>query len=260
MKNILFIFKLLLILTLMVLCILFINRINIKIILISMNSLLLILVCTTFFTIKNNITSPNKIEGSNLKSRVDDLLNVLEQSNVNEILLKQTYLKTIKLFESLIIDKDTNSMIMAHFKTILDNEIKRSARYKSKFSILLVKIDNPSQFKDDINKLLKEIKNLSKFLLRDMDIIARYNSETLIFLLPETGIKGANTVGGRMLNLLPTINKRKIVNQEVKFSIGISTFPYNGQYHEVLIKNAEKNCSQAEMLGSNQVIFDVEEI
>ncbi len=196
----------------------------------------------------------------NLQNKISDFLKVLESSNINETLLKETYRKTIQLFESLIIEKETNSVIMEHFKNLVDNEIKRSLRYKSKFSLIIIKISNTAHFKEKSYKILKQVKILSKYLLRDMDIIGRYSQDALIFLLPETGIKGANTVGERTLNLLPTVNKQHIVDGEIKLSIGISTFPYNGKYYDVLLQNAQKNLTQAEMLGGNQVIFNVEEV
>ncbi len=261
MKKIFFLINFLIILIISILLILTIEKVSVLYVLLSL--LLLSIIFNLLNTLnpkKKNFKKNVYDDELNLKHRVSDFLNVLDKGNINETLLKETYKKTILLFESLIIDKETNTLIMNHFKYMLQNELKRSTRYKSKFSLLLIKIHNSDHFNNNKYRILKEIKTLSKYFLRDMDIIGRYNSDTLIFLLPETGIKGANTVGERILNLVPTINKHQIVDEEVKLSIGISTFPYNGKQYEIIIENGEKNVNQAEMLGSNQVIFNVDEV
>ncbi|MBU1076297.1 MAG: GGDEF domain-containing protein [Spirochaetes bacterium] len=260
MKNILIIVNIMVIITIAVLLFFILSY---KENIITLSSFLLISFVINILLLvtgKKVISGSGSIDELNLKTRVTDFLNVLDKGNINESLLKETYRKTIRLFESLVIDKETNTIIIEHFKFLVENEIKRSGRYQSKFSLLVIKVNNYAQFKDKTSGILRELKNLSKFLLRDMDVVGRYSNESIIFLLPETGIKGAHTVGGRVLKLLPTINKQKIVDQEVQLSIGISTFPYNGKYYDVLIQNAEKNLTQAEMLGGNQVIFNVEEV
>ncbi|MHA1344677.1 MAG: GGDEF domain-containing protein [Promethearchaeota archaeon] len=229
-----------------------------KLITIEIFVVILFIINLFFYSSVKTQTLSSKFQGNTLQNRVSDFINLISMSKIDQNLLKETYVKTMKLFESLVKDHETDALIYEHFKNLTENEILRSARYKSKFSLLLVKINNSSQFGKTLAVILKALNALFKNVLRDMDVISRYDKDTFIILLPETGLKGANRAAERLLEQLTVLNNRKLTNYPVEISIGISTFPYNGQYYDELLNKCIENLKQAERLGGNQIIFHAE--
>ncbi|MDD5067850.1 MAG: GGDEF domain-containing protein [bacterium] len=195
---------------------------------------------------------------ADLKFKLNDLLNELGKDNVDPQLLEDMYVKSIKLFQTLVTDKETGTVNEKHFKSLFQNEINRSVRYNKTFSLLLIKILNHKEFKEGLNYLLKKVASVIKGFMRDVDVLGRYRDENLILLLPETGIKGANTVGERIITYSKNIRDEQGNPFNLLLSIGISVCPINGKNVDVLINASEKNIANADRLGGNQVIFNAE--
>ncbi len=206
-----------------------------------------------------SITPSSKEKTSKgLRAMLLSFIDEIERMKIDTDTLESTYINSIKLFQSIITDKDTNVIIEKHFRSIVDSEIKRAARYNLKFGILLLKIYSPDTVKKTISikSVIRELSALSRKILRVVDIIGRYK-DGLIYLLPQTDFKGTITAGERILK---EIKRQKFIGKdgnpvEIKVNIGVSAFPQQGKSYESLIKSAEKNIQQAELLGGNRVIF-----
>ncbi len=90
-----------------------------------------------------------------------------------------------------ITDELTQFFNRTHFKNILENELNRAVRYNRELSCIIINIDSfkkindkyGHQFGDDI---LREASEVLKDNLRTIDIVARYDGNKFICLLPET--------------------------------------------------------------------------
>jgi len=186
-----------------------------------------------------------------LREKLLSFIDEIEQMSIDTNTLQSAYINSIKLFQSIITDKDTNTIIERHFRSIVDSEIRRASRYGLKFGILILKIHKPEKY-IDIKNIVKNITTISRKILRIVDIIGRYQ-DGLIYLLPQTDLNGTIRAGERILEEIKKLNLKEF--GKLKVSIGVSAFPYHGKNYEILIKTAEKNIRQAELLGGDQVIF-----
>lgn len=103
--------------------------------------------------------------------------------------------------------------------TVLDSlhaELKRSGRYKTKLSVLLLSISNPKK-ESELHAflvdrfLLKKIADILDLELRESDIAGRLSDNTFIVLLTETDRFGAQTFFNRFMQSVEhfekTVNK-----------------------------------------------------
>lgn len=235
----------------------FVNILSIKLITILLISLIILI---NYRIYKNYLFTKNKFKFdniSNLKFRLNNYLDKITDKNIDINLLEDAYLKSIKIFESLVTDNETGTLLEEHFKLLLDLEINRSTRYKKVFSLLLVKIQNDNIIQININYIFKKIVQLSRNFLREIDVIGKYKEKMLVLLLPETSIKGAIIVANRILELSQQLKNNDEKLFEINLAIGLSSFPYNGKNLNILLEVAEKNIVNSDSANGNQIFFNV---
>lgn len=123
------------------------------------------------------------IELQEANSRINAANTLLEQKN-NELKILSTTDQLTELYNRHKID------------TELENECKRSVRYKRHFSVIMFDIDWFKKINDTYghqagDSVLKEISLLLKENLRATDIPARWGGEEFLVLCPETNLEGA---------------------------------------------------------------------
>jgi diguanylate cyclase (GGDEF)-like protein len=100
------------------------------------------------------------------------------------------------------------------FCDALDQEIKRSARYKNHLSLVLADIDFFKKVNDGFghpagDQVLREVAQALQKCLRECDFVARYGGEEFAIILPETTIEDALLVAERM--------RKKIKSLEISY-------------------------------------------
>jgi two-component system chemotaxis family response regulator WspR len=136
------------------------------------------------------------------------------------------------------------------FDETLSDEVKRSSRENSIFSLILADIDFFKAYNDNYGHLggdecLKQVADILKQTAsRPGDLAARYGGEEFALILPATDKNGAMTV---CQNLRAAINKSCIshehssASEHVTISMGIATCdPAQGTSPENIIENADK--------------------
>jgi len=129
------------------------------------------------------------------------------------------------------------------------NTLKRQ-RYQ-KFSLLMIDIDDFKKYNDtkghlEGDKLLKEMAKLFQDSAREKDTVFRYGGEEFVIFLEDTDKKGASIVAERIRSLINLYTPTTI-------SIGVSTFPDDGDTEEELISKADKALYEAKRGGKNKV-------
>lgn len=122
------------------------------------------------------------------------------------------------------VDVLTNMVSQNYFKTKLDQEWRRAMREKSQLSMLVIGIDDFKSYKEQFGKKGSEdiIKSFSKVikdnLKRPMDLVARWENEIFLVMLPSTHEMGATILAEIMRKAI----EKNFVDQnlfEVSFSI-----------------------------------------
>jgi diguanylate cyclase (GGDEF)-like protein len=126
----------------------------------------------------------------------------------------------------------------------------RGERYR-KFSILIIDIDDFKKYNDTKghlagDSLLRELGKLFQDSVRDGDIVFRYGGEEFVILLEGATKKEAAMIAERV---------RTIVNlyAPATISIGVATFPDDGETERELISKADNALYSAKRTGKNKV-------
>ncbi|MBP7073461.1 MAG: GGDEF domain-containing protein [Clostridia bacterium] len=121
------------------------------------------------------------------------------------------------------------------------------------FSILMFDIDNFKTINDSLGHVtgdmcLKTLSAIASGNIREVDYIGRYGGDEFIIVLPTLSVNEARFVAERF---------RKKVNEtsnpRFTVSIGIATYPHDGQTVHELIQAADRGLYKAKNMGKNTV-------
>ena len=145
------------------------------------------------------------------------------------------------------------------FEQKLDEELRRSERYKRPLSLIMTDVDHFKKFNDTYGHQVGDIvlihtARLFKSTMRDLDLPCRYGGEEFIVILPETGTEEAKTVAERLRQTVESYvypgDKDPL---KVKISLGVATYPEHGKKSEELIKSADTAMYASKEAGRNRV-------
>ena len=161
------------------------------------------------------------------------------------------YEKTVVLSNS---DSLTGLWNHGYFQYLLGEEIKRSSLVKSYFTLLMIDIDDFKSFNDSYghqagDSILRDISRIFKEASRKIDIVARYGGEEFAVILPLTKKEEALILAERIRKAVETNTGLK----NITISIGVASFPEDGQKKEDLISKADKALYEAKKLGKNRI-------
>jgi diguanylate cyclase (GGDEF)-like protein len=143
-------------------------------------------------------------------------------------------------------------------------EVVRSARYDKQLSIILFDVDNFKKFNDTYGHpngdiVLQGLASLLRELLRGCDTIFRYGGEEFVALLPETAFQEALLVAERIRIFIETESPRfldRITGSHgVTVSVGVATFPHDGNSDTALLKTVDDLMYVAKRKGKNMVHY-----
>lgn len=137
----------------------------------------------------------------------------------------------------------------------VENEIKRANRFATKFSMILLDIDDFREINNSFghlegDKILIEFAKYLAAKVREVDNLVRYGGDEFIILMPNTNTKGVLELAQR---ILAGLNAMKILNHPILCSIGFAVFPNDGSTIETLINQADNLMYQAKKQGKNRI-------
>jgi len=150
------------------------------------------------------------------------------------------------------------------FEWYVRDEIERSSRTGSMFSIVLIDIDdfkliNNVYGHQTADMVLKELSERLKKSLRRMDIPARFGGDEFAVLLPDLPRDTARAVAKRLQDKLSS-TPVKIENKEISLSVSavVLSYPQDGTSEEELITYAEYLMREAKKKGKGIVLSSEE--
>ena len=148
-----------------------------------------------------------------------------------------------------------------YFDQRYSREILRAKRYKRALSLLMVDIDYFKKYNDTFghlmgDKVLRKVANIIEEELRRADIVCRYGGEEFVVILPEIDQDNAFRVAEKLRTAVRTISfkKNKQPATHVTISIGVASFPDNGNNAEKILEAADKALYRAKELGRDKVV------
>jgi len=172
--------------------------------------------------------------------------------------------KNKQLEELSITDSLTGLYNRTHLMDTLAGEVARSRRHNRPFTLLIMDIDHFKRYNDTYGHLagdeaLRRTGFLLKESVRSSDYAARYGGEEFILILPETGAEDGVEMAERIRN---QIAEKEMGSDgsplKVTVSVGVASFPRDGDDPHSLMKRADAALYEAKRRGRNRVVMSGE--
>ena len=169
-------------------------------------------------------------------------------------------LENARLYELAMVDGLTGLFVRRYFDARLDEEVERSKRFGTDFSVVMMDIDDFKQLNDTYghpvgDRLLRGISETVRRQMRAVDTAARYGGEEFAMILPRTAMIDAYNQAERIRQ---QIADYRLAADEVVLSVtasfGIASYPESGaDGAEALIRLADRALYRAKRTGKNRV-------
>jgi two-component system cell cycle response regulator len=213
----------------------------------------------------------NKIKG--VEQGADDYLikpiNGRElKARVKVLVKKKHYIDQLRnnfeqALNSAIYDGLTGLHNQTYFKKFLEMEIKRAERQRYPLGLMIIDIDDFKNINDRFGHLagdliIKDLAQLIKKNIREVDLSARYGGDEFVVILPYTDRNETVQIIERIQKAVAGYREREeiLLQQEVlTLSFGVAFFPHQGTTMEELIRNADQTLYRSKQEGKNRYTF-----
>ena len=147
-----------------------------------------------------------------------------------------------------------------YFQEQMKMQVEQSKRYDTPFSLIIIDIDFFKKFNDTFghqagDAVLRQVAQLLKHSVRSTDIVCRYGGEEMSIILPNTSkevsVSTAEKICKRVAAKRFKLNNYQESN--VTISLGVASFPEDGETPSDIIDAADKRLYQSKHNGRNQV-------
>jgi diguanylate cyclase (GGDEF)-like protein len=141
-------------------------------------------------------------------------------------------------------DEETGTLKRGYAERQMTIEVERARRYKRPLSIMLLGPREWDELEDRARaqELLRDMGQMLQQIVRNVDIVARFDAGRFLVLLPETGVGGALTAAKRLCEAI----QQKLA---VDVAAGVATFPEQVTSKHQLIVEADAGWRLAKRLA-----------
>ncbi len=195
--------------------------------------------------IEDRLTSlQKKLKDQSLKKEFKNIQGIIKKSRK-------------RLSELATRDRLTKLYNREYFDRIARAEFSRAEESNLPLSILFIDIDHFKKINDQYghtvgDDALRTVAGLTRASCRKTDIVARYGGEEIVVILPNTNSIDAEKVGSEIRKIIEK-ETIKLLGFKITVSIGIATFPEDGDTLKTIIENADKALYRAKRSGRNRV-------
>jgi diguanylate cyclase (GGDEF)-like protein len=193
---------------------------------------------------------------------ITTLIEENELLRLSHIFFNQVFLLLkIKNFEFHSVKDDiTLAYNQNYLKLFLQNEIERSRRYGSVFSVIFFDLDNLKAINEQHGHLigtvlLKEVAAVLRSQIRKMDLLSRFGGDEFVIVLSHADAGRAHDVCTRIQTALNNtlFLKDKQLNINITGCFGISGFPGDGNTVDELIRRADIAMYEVKRTGKDGI-------
>lgn len=175
-----------------------------------------------------------------------------------------TALQNAHLYQMAMVDSLTGLFVRRYFDARIEEEIERSRRYGTPFSVVMIDIDDFKLLNDTHghlagDRVLRSVAAALRGQMRGVDTAARYGGEELAVILPRTEMVAAYNQAER---IRAAIAEHRVTGEPgatqptltVTASFGIAAFPESqATTGEDLVRRADRALYRAKRMGKNRV-------
>lgn len=147
-----------------------------------------------------------------------------------------------------------------YFQEQIRMQVEQAKRYSSHFSLIIIDIDFFKKFNDTFghqsgDAVLRQVAQTLRKNVRATDIVCRYGGEEMSIILPNTNKDEAFSTAQKICNRVASKKFKLTGDKEthVTISLGVATFPFDGDSASTIIEAADKRLYTAKNNGRNQV-------
>lgn len=143
------------------------------------------------------------------------------------------------------------------FLEALDRAVRKAQRRQGRFSVLFVDLDHFKEVNDSLghaagDELLQSVAERLTAAVRQSDLVARMGGDEFVVLVEDPrGPEEVMIVAGKILKLLERPVLIDFHEVAISASVGISSYPEDGEDLETLVKHADAAMYQAKERGRN---------
>jgi len=188
------------------------------------------------------------------------------KARVKSLLRKKAYIDKLHSHYDMAMNSAVNDGLTGlynhiYFKHFLDLEVKKSHRQGYPVALIMLDIDNFKKYNDELGHItgdviLRELAEIIKENVREIDLPARYGGEEFALVLPYAGKDGALSVSTRIMKAISShefLHEPTSSIEKLTVSIGIACCPEDSYTEEDLIQKADAMLYQAKKQGKNQI-------
>lgn len=165
-----------------------------------------------------------------------------------------------KLSSLAVQDELTGLYNFRYLHSRLEEEFKRSERYKEPLACLMIDLDDFKLINDSLGHdvgdlVLAEVGERLRASVREVDVAARYGGDEFLLILPSTNFSGAVTVADRVWHALSRRSFAAGAKQlKVTASVGVALYPGKDiDSKESLLKAADDALYGAKQAGRDGI-------
>ncbi len=164
-------------------------------------------------------------------------------------------------------DALTGAFNRRFLENFLRHEVARAARHKTSLAVAMVDVDRFKLLNDNFghaagDRVLKHIAHTLESAVRRTDLVARYGGEEFVVVLPESNAEQAiirmekirDDIANGVLPLEKQRSRSSGESARVTISIGIASWPGDGEATTELITSADRRMYEAKRLGRNRTV------
>ncbi len=160
------------------------------------------------------------------------------------------------------IDPKTGLFNARHFTVVMEDELSRAQRFQRPMSLIMADLDLLRDINNTYGHLagdavLRGISEVFRQQLRHYDVPARFGGEEFSILLPETPPEEAQEIADRIRRAVAArLFEVETSSEPIRatISMGIASFPRNGNDMNELVHKADLAVYRAKLQGRNRVL------
>lgn len=169
------------------------------------------------------------------------------------------------VYNQAVTDALTGLFNRRHMQSVLADERRRAERYGHVLSLIMLDVDGFKNYNDTYGHpqgdvLLKQLAEILRENVRNVDIVGRYGGEEFIIVMPETSKDEAFYTAERLRNAVADSvfpghagDVDSIVRKSI--SLGVASFPIDTDDAHTLVSKADQALYRAKHAGRNRTVL-----